>query len=241
MVVAGLTVHIIRFGLGHPHALGLVRMFDLNQEANVPTWFSSILLAICSTLLTLTALFKWSTGDFWFRHWAVLAGCFLAMSLDEAASIHELTMKPLRETFGLGGLLTNAWVLLAFILIPVFLVLFARFFISLPARSRKLLALSGSTYLVGAVGIEMFSGLVKSIYGNQHIRFAFMTTVEESVEMLGLALIIYALADYMARSGIELRLAFDNQHRSANGRKDGASQVRVSEVANVNLDGYPPV
>ena len=206
LVVAGLIAHLLRFGFGLTSAFGFIRLFDLNQEANVPTWFSSVLLAMCALLLALIAVAKRTSSDRWFLHWAALGVIFALMSLDEIASVHERFMEPLKSAFELGGLLTNAWVLLAFVFLPVLLLIYFRFLLMLPRRSLGLFLLSAAVYLGGVVGVEMFSGAMKSTYGFDSLNFALMTTLEEALEMIGLALFIHALLDYMANSGDEWRL-----------------------------------
>ena len=215
LIMASLVAHALRFGFGltSRQSFGFIRLFDLNQEANVPTWFSSIMLASCAVLLALIALAKRATGDQWLRHWSALSAIFLLMSLDEIASIHEMTIRPLHNLFELGPVLTNAWVLIALPLLIVFLLLYARFLLNLPRRARWLFLLSGVIYISGVVGIEVLSGLMKYHYGTADLRFALMTTFEESLEMLGIMAFVYALTDYMGREQIIWRMTFTTREQ----------------------------
>ena len=126
----------------------------------MPTWFSSIMLASCAVLLALIVLAKRATGDQWLRHWSALSAIFLLMSLDEIASIHERTIRPLHNLFELHPVFTNAWVLIALPLLIVLSLLYARFLLNLPRRARWLFLLSGVIYIGGVVGLEVCSGLM---------------------------------------------------------------------------------
>ena len=68
--------------------------------------------------------------------------------------------------------------------------------------------MSGVIYVVAVVGIEVLSGLMKYEYGTADLRFALMTTFEESLEMLGIMAFVYALTDYMGREQIIWRMTF---------------------------------
>ena len=61
--------------------------FDLNDEANIPTWFSSIQLFLISVL---SILYSIQAGNKHLRHFYYLIGfVFLFFSVDEVSEIHE--------------------------------------------------------------------------------------------------------------------------------------------------------
>ena len=215
LVLAGLIAHALRFGfeLTSRQTFGFIQLFDLNEESNVPTWFSSILLVSCAVMLALIAHAKRSAGDRWVRCWFGLSAIFWFMSMDETATIHERTIRPLHDLFDLGPVLTNAWVLIAWPLLIVFLMLYARFLLELPRRTRWLFCFSGLIYVAGVTGVELLSGLMKYNYGSGDLRFALMTTFEECLEMLGLLAFIFALTDYAGRQQIVWRLTFTTKEQ----------------------------
>ncbi|MDH3699976.1 MAG: hypothetical protein OEU46_01570 [Alphaproteobacteria bacterium] len=214
-IVADLISHTLHFAFGFTsrESFGFIRLFDLNEEANIPTWFSSMLLMGCAALLFLIAAAKCANGDKWIWHWGLLGAIFVLLSLDEIASIHERTIDPLHGLFKLAPLFTNAWVLIAIPFLIVFLFIYSKFLLNLPRRAMWLFLLSGAIYVGGVVGIEMFSGLLKHAHGMEDARFALMTTVEESLEMIGLFVFIYSLTDYMAREGLVWRWSFAAKER----------------------------
>src|SRR4051812_17733232 len=69
-----------------------VRFFDVDAEQSIPTWFSSLNLAIAAGLLFWVIQALRARGETKFRwHWLVLAVGFVAMSIDEEISFHEFT------------------------------------------------------------------------------------------------------------------------------------------------------
>ena len=63
----------------------LFPFFDLNGEANLPTWVTSTLLAIAGSLALVCYWLNKKNGSFWL----VLAFCCLFISIDEVTQIHE--------------------------------------------------------------------------------------------------------------------------------------------------------
>lgn len=198
LVVAGLLGHIAHFAFDltavRPWRL-IYFLFDLNEENNIPTWFSSMLLALCGLILLAIGASSDPAVRPWRRQWYLLGTAFLFLSLDEFASLHERLIRPLQETFGFSGLLTNAWVLVALPLVAILGLVLIPFLRNLPAHTRNLFMLSGAIYVGGAAGVELISGLMKSQYGMDDIRFAFSTFVEETLELGGLALFMKAASD----------------------------------------------
>ena len=142
------------FGL-HKTLKGLLPKFDVDKENNVPTWFSSTLLLVCSVILYFIYIQKKVDGDLFSRHWGGLAFLFLCLSLDEAASIHELTELPLRRLLNATGYLTPTWVILGIIFCLVIVLVYCKFLLSIENRFKYLFLISGSLYLAGALGFEM--------------------------------------------------------------------------------------
>lgn len=97
-----------------------VRLFSVDREANVPTWFSSSMLLLCSLLLFLVAEIKKSYHEKYISHWFILTLVFLGLSLDEAAIIHEMSIKPIEKAFHTRGLLRFGWIVPAAIFVIFF-------------------------------------------------------------------------------------------------------------------------
>ena len=89
VLLINLAVLASRVLTGHGHLLGFGSMFYVGEEANVPTWYSSSLLLLCSALLWIIACATKRAYDGRSRWWTALSVVFLLMSIDETATIHE--------------------------------------------------------------------------------------------------------------------------------------------------------
>jgi len=58
LLLADLGGQIATYRYGHPGVLGLVSLFDLDSETNIPTWYSSSALLMCGVVLALIAAVK---------------------------------------------------------------------------------------------------------------------------------------------------------------------------------------
>lgn len=205
-VVVALSVAgmVLRFGMGFSKGLGAIALIDLNSETNFPTYLSVALLACCSLLLALIGIAHRQLRMGWHRHWIFLALVFLAMSMDEFIQLHEKTMEFISGHLGIepGSILTNSWVILAFVFLPLLGLAYLRFLFAMKRRSAALMVAAGIVYVGGAVGVEMVSGMMKGTYGFGSLPFMISTTIEETLELVGLAIFIYALTDYAARMGL---------------------------------------
>ncbi len=180
---------------------------DLNGENGLPAYFSILLLFIAAILVwviyfakdRLQAPFRW--------HWLLLSLIFLYLSMDESISIHEKFNKITQKVSGnTTGIFYLAWVIPFGVLVLVFAVSYLQFWWRLPGRFRRLFAVSGLTYVGGALGVEIVEGLYMQQYG-QDLFFQLLITLEETMEMLGIIVFIFALLDYIYTQLPELRLA----------------------------------
>jgi hypothetical protein len=202
LTLAGLAGQWVHYALGVEHSYGLVRSFDLDQEGNLATWFSVALLLANSLLFAAVAATRQRErkgDDGGRRAWAGLALLFLAMSAEEAAAIHEMTVLPLRQLLNAGGLLYYTWVVPGGILTLCIAAAYIPFLARLPARTRRLFVLAGLIYVGGAVGFEMIGGRYASLYSTDNFRYALIAHAEETLEMSGLVVLLYALLDYLGR------------------------------------------
>jgi len=203
VVVLGLTLAHVATQVGkhllhHERQLGLVRLFDLDQENNIPSWYSSSTLLLCAGLLTVIGLAKKQVGDFDARGWLGLAIIFVYLSVDEAASIHEMAILPLRSFFKTTGLLTYAWIIPGAILVLILSLMYLRFLLGLPVKTRVLFLVAATLYIGGALGVESLGGRYDYLYGDQHLTYAMLVAWEESFEMLGILVFLYALSSYIS-------------------------------------------
>lgn len=195
-----LVAHLITIGTpyifkGFEH--GLVRLlfslFFIDGEGNVPAIFSTWLFLINAVLFWITWQAAGRAGDSR-RIWLVLAFVFVFLALDESISIHERLIDPLRLALGATGIFYYAWIipygigvlLLAIFAVPVFW--------RMPKNIRFWFGLSAVIYIFAAIGLEMISGkYLVMMHENKDFIWVLMVTLEETLEMAGLILLVYAL------------------------------------------------
>ncbi len=202
----------IEDGLDVTQVHTLRRFFDFELDSNVPTWYSSITLFISSLLLSLIAIIKKRTKDYFALHWKFLAIIFTFLSLDEVAMLHEHSGKLVGVLFPVefDGFLRFKWVLIG---IPVTLVIalaYCKFIMHLPATIRNLVLLAGALYVGGALGLEMLAGHQQTVDMPSHIFYELLTTIEELCEKLGVMVFFYALLSYMNKYLKPTQVTFGN-------------------------------
>jgi hypothetical protein len=188
--------------------------FALNKEQTVPTLYSSLALFFCSVLFWVIAQHKAHLQDKYTISWKALSVIFTYLALDELLSLHESFSKPLHQ-LGVNGILYNAWVIPGIIVVGIFCVIFYRFFKHLPRYMQRLMLLAISTFVGGAIVIEVVGGYYEYLNGRQNLGYALLTTIEESMEMLGVIIMIHALLLYIDQMGINaINVKFNVIHKT---------------------------
>jgi len=180
-------------------------ILDADQEASLPTWWGILLLLLCALASALAALAEAAPRERRYR-WS-LAAIFLLLSADEQAMAHEHLIVPLRDRFGLGGILFYAWVVPALVAVAVLTLIYARFVLRRPPPIRNLLILSAAIFLSGALGLEMLGGWWTENRSDTELAYQMITSVEESLEYLGASLYIYAVLRDLQTGRSSLRVA----------------------------------
>ena len=80
-------------------------------------------------------------------------------------------------------------------------VAFVPFVLHLPRRTALWFAVAGTTYVAGAIGIEIPGNTMVAEHLRDTLQYRTSTMVEEGMEMLGMILFINALLRYMRGSG----------------------------------------
>ncbi len=179
----------------------LKRLFSLDDEGGLQSWYQSSTLLACAVLMGAIAARKSAAGSGFVRHWWLLSAVFVYLSLDEAATIHELTMWRLQDVLDAGGLLYFTWIVPAAVLIAVLAGLLWRFLMGLPRWTLKLFLAAGCLYVGGALGVEALGGLYFDLHdltlSGKSPTYELITTFEEALEMAGVLTFGTALAAYL--------------------------------------------
>ncbi len=203
---------VSEYKYGYDHAKGLVPMFRLNAERNIPTFFSTCLLLTTSALCFTVGKGLTGTDAFLARYWHALSVIALYLAADEASHIHEM-LDDNKELWTAGlfsptGVLDGPWVVVYGILVIAFCAIFARFFFRLGWKYKFIFGLAGGIFVSGAIGLEMIGAAEYSAYGDTLLHEVINST-EEVMEMTGVSLAIFGLLTYMRDRLLWSRVRFD--------------------------------
>ena len=197
LTLAGLAGQFSKYFLGHARLGGFVYMFGLDEEGNVPTWYSSMTLFVCAVLLLVNGILAKKNGLGYQGHWLLLSAVFLYLSIDEFCTIHEKFIKSLRIFFHATEYFYSSWVIPALILVPAFGLLYVKFLKHLPKRVRLEFILAGIIYVGGALGMELIEGHYDYHFGSENFYYALFVVLEEFMEMTGVVIFIHALLSHL--------------------------------------------
>jgi hypothetical protein len=175
----------------------VVSLFFVDKEGNIPSFYSALALLFCSLLLAIIAISKKREKDYSVIYWRGLSFIFLYLSIDEAASIHELSMYPFKKALGAQGFLYYTWIVPFGLLVLIFIGLYSKFILSLPKKIKILFIAAGSIFLFGSLGMEAIGGFRADQVGTSNFLYSMIVTLEESLEMIGILVFIYALMQYI--------------------------------------------
>jgi hypothetical protein len=181
---------LYHFQVAPLHGLWL-QLLDVDQESNLPTWFSQLLLLIASALLWICARRNRSEGAPFTGNWYVLSVGFLLMSVDEVAGVHE----------SINSVIVVSWAIPAAFGTLVVGLAFVPFLLHLPRLIALLFAAAGALYLTGALAAEIMGNSMVEARLENTLGYKMTTMGEESLEMTGLILFVYALLRYMRGLG----------------------------------------
>lgn len=168
------------------------RLVNVDEESNLPTWFSGMLLAIASFFAYKCSLAANRVAGERFM-WRLASFGFLAMSFDEVAMIHENVGLVLRKHFHI----TWNWSATIGPFILVLIIIFALNMIRYLKDSKKaflLLAIGVVVYVGGAFLLEATNDLID--YDSLKYLFRTESILEESFEMFGVIIIIKGLIEH---------------------------------------------
>ena len=206
LVLANIGFRLAARLTGNHHMYGLVRLFDIDIEKNIPSVFSALLLLYAALLLGLIAMLERRQAGHPILHWTILSYGFLLMAVDEACSLHEELIRPIRHLWGDGdlGIFYFSWVIPGIAVVLVAAAFFFRFLLRLPAKSRSAFLIAATLYLGGAIGVELIAGRFVELHGKLNLTYHMMVVAEESLEMAGAIVFIWALLAFIADNHQEL-------------------------------------
>ncbi|MBC7896352.1 MAG: hypothetical protein H7066_13130 [Cytophagaceae bacterium] len=203
--------YIVNQLIGRPFTK-INRLVDLDDEANFPSWYSSVQWAVVAALMGFAVYRLHKRGAKAALPLFILAAIFLGLSLDEIAQLHEKLSIGVSGKVGSGqGALKTLW--LPALGIPLLIVLGvaasrAKVAFDEAPGSLKSLVIGLVIFAFGAFGIEPITSLVLHTSGPGFV------WLEETMEMLGVTFLLWSAFALAQREGI---LAFANVDGTAAG------------------------
>ena len=184
------------------------KYFDVGQERNIPTMYSVIALTVAATLLATNARHSWEKCDGQHRYWAGLGLIFLFLAFDEGTKIHEKTSIVIEQWITPQGYLYWLWVIPYGFAVLVLAAVYLRFLVRLSRTTRYYFILAALLFLGGAIGVDMLQGreAYLNIGGEKTILYCVLYSLEEFLEMIGVAVFIYALLKNLADESPVIRI-----------------------------------
>ncbi|WP_296381470.1 hypothetical protein [Winogradskyella sp.] len=199
LLIGNLLAVYLRFntgGMDNKVPRLLIKLLDFNLEANLPTYFSSLVLLFNGFILALIGKSHKTLGEkFW--HWFGLAFIFVFLALDEMIQIHEQLRAPMEALFNTSGILYFAWFIPYIAIMLIIVIAYFKFMMRLPKSILKLFILAGVLFVSGAVVMEAISGMHAEKHGEETMTYAMMYSFEELLEMSGAIIFMYALISYI--------------------------------------------
>lgn len=193
LLMLSLAGQVARFQFDHPTVFGLVDLFYLDLENNLPTWYQSVIFLFAAALMALIGISNRSIRMPFAGHWLALAAIFVFLSLDEVASLHERTIEPIQRVIKPTGIWAPTWVILGLTAVVILALVYWRFFLHLQWRERLHILLAGIVFLGGALAAEMATGVLFDTTDpdfKNAFAYALVANLEETMEMIGLVIFL---------------------------------------------------
>lgn len=200
-ILALAAVHLLRagmlYGLGVDRFGNILSKFNLNSEAVIPSWFSSLLLAASAVIVLSIAAMKHAVQD---RHrlgWLLMGLTFVYLSVDEAAMLHEMWGIYLNDRTDWTGAFFYRPTLPNMIMAGVVGLALLPLVLSLGLATKIRLAVAVGLYLGGAIGVEMLGAAQHADEGTKNLRYELLVAVEETLEMGGALMLAATFLHYL--------------------------------------------
>jgi len=157
--------------------------FDLDVEANVPTWYSTILLfsvSLSCISVYIQAQKACNRDRFWRRFWLIMGVGYGFLSLDEAARLHEV----------INVMLSTSWTFVYAPFAGVFFLLCVYYFAVVRGADKSL-----RNWILGGLIVYALGGLISEAIGYLYwplppVLYGLELVSEECLEMTGTIMVL---------------------------------------------------
>lgn len=204
LIAADLAVITIKFKLGI-NIITVFEKFILDDEGNVPAFFSSSILLLTFYILLAITLIHRKEKSREFLYWLGLTLIFLFLAFDEAAALHESMVKIFWRVHEPSGFDNYVWPTVYGVLFLLLAAIYLKFVLSLPRKIMILFVLAAILYVGGAIGLEFIGSMYIGQSWYQPLDwenladggYYLIATIEEVGEIFGVLTFIFALLTYI--------------------------------------------
>ena len=213
LIILSITSQVFAYFTGRT-LRGLVAFLNLDEELNLPTFFSGLILLISSFLLVIIYLAERNNGNKDKYYWGVLALGFLFMTYDEIFMFHERYVGPIMHAIfkdkdiGIFNFVWLVWIIPISIITFIIVLVFYRFWHRLPVKTKLNILIAAIIYVGGAIGVELIEGFVVDKHGEDSLLVNLVCSIQESMEMFGTIIFIHALLNYIVDKFGEITFKF---------------------------------
>ncbi len=199
-----ITILGVQFYTGIPVKLELLRMFNLDVEANLPTLFSYSILFFSAFLFYLLSKVSQDKKSKDRPFWLGLSFIFTFLAFDESIKIHEAVGALTEKFVEANGYVNYPWVIPYAVLVLVVGLFYIRFFWRMERKVFWSFVGAAVMYVSGAIGCELLGANEVSLHGDHTVLYSIYSTTEESLEIFGVIFLIYILLDLLADISFKL-------------------------------------
>jgi len=172
------------------------RLFDMDMESNIPTWFQSAILLLTSGLALWTALTYQKNNKI--KHfWYFVSAVLLFLSIDETSMLHERIRLPAGLKLSFGSLSIPAhftWIIPGIVAVLIVGIIIIKPLLMLDKATRNRLMLAGAIYVTGALGVEIITASTWETLGQfRTFQYSLLAGVEELAEFSGSIICLRAI------------------------------------------------
>jgi len=175
----------------------VTRFFDGDDKINFPTGEKTTLLLAATVLMLGCWVIGRRTGRSTAGGWLLLAAVTGYAFVDESTYLHQSLSTALTDEFHFHGVLKYAWTLVyvpAAAMVGAFLL---RNLVQLRPQVRTGLLTGGGVYVIGAMMFEPIKSNISDAQGDGSLAFKLVALVSDSLELVGLTLLVTAMITAM--------------------------------------------
>lgn len=183
-----------------------VNLFDSDQKLNFPTTMKLALMLGVTLLFLVVALGTARRHDR--IRWTGLGALFALVTLDELTYMHQRISDAFHNWFGASGVLRFAWIVVYVPALAVVAFVYFPWWRVLPHHLRNGLLWAALLFAGGSAGIELAKGALYDEH-HWHLKFGLVAALSDSLELLGLGILVAMLLREVATSPRAVTVDFD--------------------------------